>query len=452
MMPVSLTLEQALNKLVQLEAEGKFQEGEQLAKNIITANPFHAHAHHMMGIYAHRLGRMNDAIKHMEFSEHLNPIADLYPRNMCEIYRAAGELDKAYNSALRAITLNPSDKSSLFNMSLIEYERQNIDSSIEYSNKAIKLDPNFAEAYFERAETLLLAGRLKEGWEDYEWRFKIKQAENMIPPLGIPQWDGSPLGPGELVIITDQGFGDCIQFSRFIPWAATLCPSPVLASSPELEKLFKNNKHIGKIVITWQEAQKCKAYIPMTGLARLYGATLDNLPPSGYIKPSLEKLQKWEEEINRIAPRHGLKRVAIVWAGRPTHKNDKKRTLKLSQFKPLLDAKHIQLFSVQKGPQVAEVADVYGKIPIINLSPGISDFQDTLAILKNMDHLVSIDTSVVHLAGAANIPTSLILPYTPDWRWLLNRDDSPWYSTIKLYRQTIPYSWENVLERVATDL
>jgi ADP-heptose:LPS heptosyltransferase len=162
-------------------------------------------------------------------------------------------------------------------------------------------------------------------------------------------------------------------------------------------------------------------------------------------------VEEWRETLDRRCPK-GKKRIALVWAGRPTHKNDRKRTLKLAQFAPLFARDDIVILTVQKGDQISQVGGYYGRAPLVNLGPEIRDFLDTLAILKSVDRLVTIDTSVAHVAGAAGVPASLVLPHAPDWRWLLNRDDTPWYPSVKLFRQQKAYDWSGVIERVAAEL
>ena len=292
---------------------------------------------------------------------------------------------------------------------------------------------------------------MQEGWDSYEWRFKLKQAEGMLPKTDKPQWDGKPLAPGKLLIIGDQGFGDCIQFGRLIPWAALLCPQPVLACSGELTPLLRQIPGIGKMVTRWEDTGDYEAYIPLSGLPRLAGVGTDNVPPSGYLKPDPELVREWAEKLDRLVPK-GKKRIALVWAGRPTHKNDKKRTLKLAQFAPLFAREDIAIITVQKGDSIAQVGGYYARAPLVNLGPEIGDFLDTMAILQSVDRLVTIDTSVAHVAGASGVPSSLVLPFAPDWRWLLNREDSPWYPSIRIFRQQRPYDWTGVIERVAAEL
>ena len=447
-----IPLSEALEKLARLEQENKLAEADDLANRMLAAMPEHPHILHLAGIVAYRNGRLAQAIERMEKSEAISPEVALYPRNMCEVYRGAGRLDDALRAGRRAVDLAPQDSRAYFNLALILYERLELEESVRVADQAIALDPNYPEAHFEKAEALLLAGRMQEGWESYEWRFKLKQAEGMLPKTDKPQWQGEPLPPGKLLIIGDQGFGDCIQFGRLIPWAAERAPAPVLACSGDLTPILRQIPGIGRMVTRWEATGEFDAYIPLSGLPRLAGIRTDNIPMAdSYLKTNDNLVLEWAEKLDMLVPK-GKRRIGLVWAGRPTHKNDKKRTLKLSAFAPLFARDDVAIITVQKGDQISQVGGYWGKTPIINLGPDITDFADTMAILRNIERLVTIDTSVAHVAGAIGAPTSLVIPYAPDWRWLLNRDDTPWYNSLKLYRQQKPYDWSGVIERVAADL
>ena len=447
-----VTLADALAEITAFERDGKLDEADDLANRVLRAAPEHPHVLHMAGLIAYRKGRIAEAIARMEKSIALAPDVALYPRNMCELYRGTGRLEDALNAGKKAIELSPGDSRAYFNLALIHYERLELDLAIAVADQAIALDPEFAEAHFEKAEALLLAGRLTEGWESYEWRFRLKQAEGMLPKTDKPQWDGENIQPGKLLIIADQGFGDCIQFARLIPWALERAATPILACSPDLVPILSQFNGLGRIITGWDQAGDYDAYIPLSGLPRLAHLSLTNIPASEpYLTANPKQVEAWRQTLDHLIPT-AKRRIALVWAGRPTHKNDRKRTLRLSQFAPLFNLPGVVLLTVQKGDQIAQTGSYYGAAPLLNLGPEIHDFTDTMAILKNVEHLVSIDTSVAHIAGATGIPTSLVLPYAPDWRWLLNRDDTPWYKSLKLYRQRKPYDWTGIIERVAADL
>lgn len=446
-----IPLSEALAQLASLEQANKLAEADDLANRMLAAMPEHPHILHLAGIVAYRNGRMIQALERMEKSQSLAPEVALYPRNMCEVYRGAGRLDDALRAGRRAIELAPNDARAYFNLALIHYERLELDEAVAVADQALALDPDFAEAHFEKAEALLLAGRLLEGWESYEWRFKLKQAEGMLPKTEKPQWDGKPLPQGKLLIIGDQGFGDCIQFGRLIPWAASLCPEPVLACSGELTPLLRQIPGIGKMVTRWEDTGDYEAFIPLSGLPRLAGISTDNVPADNYLATTPALVAAWGEKLDRLVPA-GKRRIALVWAGRPTHKNDRKRTMRLAQFAPLFARDDLAILTVQKGEQTTQVGGYYGRAPLLNLGAEISDFGDTMAILRHVERLVTIDTSVAHIAGAMGVPTALVLPFAPDWRWLLGRDDTPWYRSVRLFRQQNAYDWSGVIERVSASI
>ena len=330
-----VTLADALAEIAAFERENKLAEASDLANRVLYAAPEHPHVLHMAGIVSYRQGRFDEAISRMEKSVRLAPDIALYPRNMCEIYRSTGRLDAALTSGRRAVELSPADSRAHFNLALIHYERLELDAAVSVAEKALELDPDFAEAHFEKAEALLLSGQLAAGWESYEWRFKLKQAEGMLPKTDKPQWNGEALAPGRLLIIADQGLGDCIQFSRLIPWVTQLAPTPILACSHDLVPILRQLPGLSKIVTSWDQTGAYDCYIPLSGLPRLAGITTENIPNSGaYLNVDPQQTAAWRDKLERLAA-PGKRRIALVWAGRPSHKNDRKRTLKLSQFAPL---------------------------------------------------------------------------------------------------------------------
>ena len=275
----------------------------------------------------------------------------------------------------------------------------------------------------------------------------------MLPKTDKPQWDGAPLPPGRLLIVADQGLGDCIQFARYLPWAASRAAAPVLACSADLLPVLRQVPGPARLVTRWEAAPDYDAYIPLSGLPRLAGTSIGRIPaPVPYLRADSAKSSLWKQRIDLLAPSSGRpggrKRIGLVWAGRPTHKNDRKRSMRLAQFAPLFARSDLAVLTVQKGEQIAQIGDYYGAAPLLNLGPSIGDFADTLAILENLDLLVSIDTSVAHLAGAAGCPAFILLPFAPDWRWLLAREDTPWYPSLRLFRQSRPYDWSGVVERL----
>lgn len=440
------------NEITDYEKAGKLDLAYRLASRVAEATPQLAQAQNMAGLLAYHRADYRQALEWLHKAIALEPGTAAYPRNAGLVYHALYQSEAALAQAQRAIDLAPQDPGLYFNKALILYDCRDIEAGLKVVEQALALAPNHADALFLKAELQLLAGHFAEGWKSYEGRFATEQGKKMLPTTNKPQWDGRPLAEGQLLLVADQGFGDCIQFARYIPWVAERAPAPILAASDELLPLLRQVKGLGRAVRSWDDVGDYSAYIPLSGLPRLAGTRLDTIPASvPYLRADPQKLTLWQDRLKTLTPA-GAKRVGLVWAGRPTHAKDKRRSVELSQFAPLLQREDLVFVSLQKGERVKEAGTIFAAAPFLNLGPLINDFTDTLAILQILDHMVSVDTSVAHLAGAAGVPTSLILPYAPDWRWLLDRDDSPWYPTMRLYRQHHLGDWREVMQRLAAAL
>jgi hypothetical protein len=217
---------------------------------------------------------------------------------------------------------------------------------------------------------------------------------------------------------------------------------------PLLERHFPGATYFSR----WDECPKFTAFCPFSGLTRLAGTRVDNVPTSeSYLQPLPDKLAHWRARLDALVPA-GLKRVAIAWAGRPTHNNDRNRSVTLNMLAPFGAVPGIALVAVQKGPPAAQAAQWQGPAPLISLDAELADFEDTAAVLASVDLLVCVDTSVGHLTGALGRPAWVMLPYAPDWRWLMARSDSPWYPSLRLFRQPAPRAWTPLIEAVAGEL
>jgi hypothetical protein len=375
----------------------------------------------------------------------------LYHRNIGEIYRVLGRLDEALVAGRRAAALTPEDVHCYHNLAVLHYHRLELDEAIACGERAITLDPHFPGAHFGIAEAALLRGEFERGWEEYEWRLKLVNAPPLLPQTEQPQWDGVPV-KGMLLLIADQGYGDVVQFARYIPWAAARCAQLAVACSAELHPVVKQQLGAGLLFDHWEQAPAFAAYSPLSSLPRLAGTRLDTIPAGiPYLRSDEAKLTLWSERLDALVP-HGYRRIGIVWAGRPTHHNDRNRSADLKAFETLADIPEVALLSLQKGAAQSQIGAYWGRAPLINLGPEIRDYGDTMAIVECLERVVTVDTSVAHLAGAMGKNAWIILPYAPDWRWLLETENSPWYPTVRLFRQCSDRSWSDVLTRVAAEI
>ena len=449
---VPLPVGEVLRIANEYERGGRLDDAKRLLDHVLTASPHQGDALHLAGIVAFRKGDIHKSLELMESSLTYGIDTPLYLRNICEVYRSLGRLDEALATAQRATTLAPADPLCLHNQAIIHYHRLELDEALDCARRALRIDPSLPGAHFVRAEALLLRGDWAEGWEEYEWRFRIAGAAPLMPPTTKPQWDGSAFSDRPLLLIADQGFGDVIQFSRYIRWAAERCPDIAIACSAEVQPLLRQIAPNARQFVRWENAPDYKAFCALSGLPRLAGTRVETIPaPIPYLHANSARSARWADRLSGLVPR-GYGRVGVIWAGRPTHNNDRNRSALLADFRPLGNVAGIALLALQKGPRTDQAGAYYGRAPLINIGAEIEDYDDTMAILDNLDLLVTVDTSVAHLAGAMGRPVWIMLPRAPDWRWLLERTDTGWYPSLRLFRQQTVRRWDDVTQAIAKEL
>lgn len=308
--------------------------------------------------------------------------------------------------------------------------------------------PGNLSARFDLAETRLLQGDFERGWTEYRWRYSLSHTAAMDRKVQRPRWDGSRIAGQTLLIHDEQGYGDTLQFMRLIDAArARSGARVVLEVHPDLLSFAR--RLVGPDAFPrGQIPPPFDQHCELMSLPMAIGLRMADLPGQvGYLSADAARVEKWRKRLT------GLPRpwVALAWAGRPTHSNDANRSLALADMAPLA-VPGITYLAIQKGPAAAQAATAPPGMNIVPLDAEIADFEDTAAILSLADLLVSVDSSPVHLAGALNRPAWVLLPFLPDWRWLLQRSDSPWYPSLQLFRQPAPGDWKPVMHDVGQAL
>jgi Flp pilus assembly protein TadD len=440
-----------LGQAIAHEAAGRLADAEACLDAFLETSPAQAEALHLKGVVAAGLGRTEEGARLIERAISAGPSHPRYLRNLCEIYRLLGRYDKALQAGLTSAAEAPDDALCHVNLSVLHYARGAPDAAIASAERALALDPTLPSAHFGLAEALLLTGDFARGWDAYEWRWRLPGVPPPTPLSELPAWDGAPLA-GRLLLIADQGFGDGIQFSRYIPWAAGRCAEVVVAASPELRPLIAQLPGVAAVFERWDDAPACDAVCPLSGLPRLHGTRADTIPAeSAYLRADPALAAAWKSRLGGlVAPGH--RRIGLVWAGRPIHRNDANRSMRLADFAPFGALDGVTLVSLQMGDARDQIGGYFGRAPLVKLGGEIATLADTLAIVDGLDLVITVDTAAAHVAGASGKPVWILLPFAPDWRWRLDRPDTPWYPTARLFRQPKPQAWTDVVAAVAAAL
>jgi tetratricopeptide (TPR) repeat protein len=313
---------------------------------------------------------------------------------------------------------------------------------------AVGFSPAAPEARAYRGLLRLLLGQWKEGWIDAEARLGLPALAPGLRPLDARRWEGQALDGARILLHADQGLGDTIFFSRWIPLVTERGGRVVFEVQDPLLPLFRRMGGVAELRARGDCAPATDFHCPLGSLPRVFGTTLDSIPRFvPYVWPPKAALARWEERL-RLPGR----RVGLVWAGNPANGNDRRRSMLLDAFLPLLDLPGITFVALQKDLGEREQA-LLAKYPgVVVAGPGFQDFGDTAAAISQLDLVISVDTSVAHLTGALGRPLWILLPHQPDWRWLLHREDTPWYPSARLFRQTRPGEWGDPIARVVRAL
>jgi Flp pilus assembly protein TadD len=423
--------------------------GDALAahRRAVEIDPRYADGHNGLAAALTAAGRWMEAADHYRRAlaldrNHVEALA-----NLARLLRLGDRLDEAAALVRRATALRPGDAELWNNLGITCQERNESGAAIESFRHALALEPRHVSAHVNLGMALLAAGRFAEGSAEYEWRWRGYRGAR-LPALGAPLWDGKPIGGGTLLLWAEQGFGDTLQFVRYAPLLRRFAGRILLACPPPLVPLLRSVSGLDD-VLPWDAALPAiDAHVPLLGLLHRLGTTLDTVPQA------TPYLAAEPQRIAALAPllAGGRPRIGLVWRGNPGHPNDARRSLPLPLLQPLLSLRGARFFSVQLGPAAADLAVPALAGRILDLSPAIGDFADTAAILDELDLLVTVDTAIAHLAGALGRPCWLLLPFSAEWRWLARREDSPWYPTLRLFRQERPGAWPPVIARLVEAL
>ncbi len=368
--------------------------------------------------------------------------------NLGAAYEALNEYEQAATCYRQALNIKADYPQPLNNLGNIALAKLDLDEAISFYQQGIALEPNLADAHMNLGLVHLLRGEFEEGWREYEWRRFATSEKNKQQSFSQPEWQGEPIIGKRILLHAEQGLGDTIQFARYARLVKEREQATViLQCQPPLTRLLQSAKGIDTLVDTDTQLPAFDIHASLLSLPHRLKTTIDSIPDQApYLAAEPDLKSDWTERLKQFT---GL-RIGFAWAGNPTHRNDKNRSCELAPFLSLSELPGTVFFSLQKGPASAELPRKTGTSgqKIFDFTNELKDFADTAALLANLDLLITVDTSLAHLAGAIGIRTWLLLPYSPDWRWLLARSDSPWYKNLRLFRQEAIGDWPSVFKQI----
>jgi tetratricopeptide (TPR) repeat protein len=430
-----------------LRAAGKFGQAEGSYRQVLSRQPQNAAAWHGLGQMAIATGQYEAGASLLSHASRCAPKeAGIY----IDLGLCLGHLhrwDLAEQAHCRALRLAPENFIALANLGKALWRLNRVEEAIAMLRAALRLRPDLAFAHATLGLTLLLAGQWKEGWEEYESRLLI--CPELDGKLNCPKWLGQHAPDETILLCCEQGAGDTIQFLRYVPLVKARVGRVILHCPDHLVRLAQTVAGADAVVPRSQPAPICDRYALLMSLPRIFGTTVESVP--GKIPYLRAPPSASAPMVLTSAPNQDL-RVGLVWAGNPLNQDDFHRSMPLDRLAPLLATPGVQFFSLQVGPRAADIRMFSGGQTITDGTVGLRDFADTAAALSQLDLLISVDTSVAHLAGALGRPVWVLLAFVPDWRWLMRGETCPWYPTMRLFRQPRSGDWDAIVAQASSAL
>ena len=409
--------------------------------------PDYAAAHFNRGNSLRNLGRLTDAIAAYELAVRHDVKMAAAHLNRGLVLVRLGRVGEATTSYLAALQQRPDFPEALNSLGLALQFLGRLEPALDYFDAAIRAEPDWPSAHSNRAQALLLKGEFRRGWAEYEWRWKLPRCQQR--ERALRRWDGSPLTGRSILLRAEQGAGDTLQFVRY---AANLKEAGAgrvtLEATQRLHALLQSCEGIDGFITPDNEIENCDVQIPLLSVPGLLGTDFRSIPNRvPYLSAEATRIKRWQARL----PKSGI-RVGIAWQGAPGYPEDHLRSIPLTAFEPLAKIPGVRLVNLQLGPGREQIAGLAERVPLTDFGDELdadAAFLDTAAIMMSLDLVVTADTSIAHLAGALGREVWVALPVGPDWRWLRDRDDSPWYPSVRLFRQEQFGNWGDVFGRIA---
>jgi len=431
---------------VALQETGDFQAAADCYHRALALKPSFPDALSNLGSVTMELGDLDAAEDHLRRCLSLAPQNVNAHCNLGSVLQKKGETLAAIDCFRSALTIDPRHVSTLCNFGTVLDLLGESEGAAQCYRAALAFEPTCDLARFSLSTHLLASGDLANGWREYEARWGTREFRPALRTFTQPQWRGEDIRGARLFVYAEQGFGDTLQFVRFVSMVADRGADIILQVQPSLLRLLRNLHPSVQVIPSGDSVDPATFdwQCPLLSLPLALGIELSNLPASvPYLFPEPGEVESWRERLTAS----GL-RIGLVWCGNPKHTRDTQRSISLDQLLALSGLTNATFYGLQKGPAAEQCATAPTGTPLVNLDEHLKDFADTAAVIANLDLLITVDTAVAHLAAAMGKPVWILIHNAPDWRWLRNRSDSPWYSTVRLFRQKTAGNWNEVFLEV----
>lgn len=431
--------------------QGKSVAAEAVCRAVLKEAPGLPEASALLGFIVARMRRLNEAELLLRDAISKRPDVPHWHFELRNVLRYDFRLDESLAEAREAVRLDPGSAQFRNGLAQVQFDRGEYDQGYNSILEALARDPEHPESHLSLAHALLASGNFRAGWVEYEWRFRSKIFTDALPKPIRPYWNGMPLPGRRLVISTDQGFGDSFQFARYIPMAAARCGEVTLLCRKPQITLMSRIPGVARCITDLKQAGEHAAFCWLASLPYVFGTELSTIPtPIPYLSADPIRRAHWRAELARRIGSDGV-RVGMVWAGNMDNTADWRRSLPLTALQELAGIQGVQLVSLQTPiPDSDRVTLTALGLP--DLSSDLTDFGETAAVIANLDLVISVDSAVAHLAGAMGVPTWTLIYEPADWRWMTQRTDTPWYPTMRLFRQPRAGQWQEPIARLVAGL
>jgi tetratricopeptide (TPR) repeat protein len=428
---------------------GRLAEAKAIYIQVLSRSPDYAAALHLLGLVGLQQGQPEHALELMSKSIQIDGKQADAHNNLGNVLYRLGRHEDAIASFGRALQLQPNYPEAQSNLGNVLRACGRLDEALAAYEQALKLRPDYVDGHWNLAQLLLLRGDYERGWREYEWRWKVR---SMFMPRNFaqPRWRGEELSGKKILIHTEQGLGDAIQFVRYAPLIAQRGGRVIFECQFEVQRLLRQCPGVEQVVVAGQPLPAFDVQCPLLSLPGVFGTTERSVPADvPYVFADAAVAARWQQ---KLAGAGTGRKVGLVWGSGRIFPHYYLKSMALAELGPLARVAGVQFVSLQKGPAAVEASGLPAGMRLLDWTNQLSDFADTSALVAGLDLVISVDTAVAHLAGAMKKPVWTLIPFDPDWRWGLGQQDSPWYPTMRLFRQKRAGDWAEVVEHVAESL